>query len=94
VILGLSRVLLRASPSVACRSVPRDSLFIPVNPAIGASPSRRSSNRPAGGSPFFILLPSICLSGFMFPFRGMPPPWAQAPGELLPTTHLCGSGAA
>ena len=50
----------------------------------------------------FYFLPNILLSGFMFPFRGMPP-WAQAIGELLPLTHflrivravmLKGSGAA
>jgi ABC-2 type transport system permease protein len=51
---------------------------------------------------FFFFLPSILLSGFMFPFRGMPQ-WAQALGEALPLTHflrivrgvmLKGSGAA
>jgi len=36
---------------------------------------------------FFFLLPSILLSGFMFPFRGMPD-WAQALGNLLPMTHF------
>jgi len=36
---------------------------------------------------FFFLLPSILLSGFMFPFRGMPG-WAQAVGNLLPMTHF------
>ena len=35
----------------------------------------------------FFLLPSILLSGFMFPFRGMPG-WAQAIGEVLPITHF------
>jgi len=35
----------------------------------------------------FFLLPSILLSGFMFPFAGMPP-FAQFLGELLPNTHL------
>ena len=34
----------------------------------------------------FTLLPSILLSGFMFPFRGMPV-WAQWAGEVFPTTH-------
>lgn len=51
---------------------------------------------------FFFFLPSMLLSGFMFPFRGMPG-WAQALGEALPLTHflrivrgvmLKGSGAA
>ncbi|WIT13015.1 ABC transporter permease [Paucibacter sediminis] len=51
---------------------------------------------------FFFFLPSMLLSGFMFPFRGMPG-WAQNLGEVLPLTHflrivrgimLKGSGAA
>jgi ABC-2 type transport system permease protein len=51
---------------------------------------------------FFFFLPSMLLSGFMFPFRGMPV-WAQHLGEVLPLTHflrivrgimLKGSGAA
>jgi len=36
---------------------------------------------------FFFFLPSILLSGFMFPFRGMPQ-WAQFIGEALPLTHF------
>jgi ABC-2 type transport system permease protein len=36
---------------------------------------------------FFFFLPSILLSGFMFPFLGMPG-WAQTVGELLPLTHF------
>ena len=36
---------------------------------------------------FFFFLPSILLSGFMFPYRGMPG-WAQALGEILPLTHF------
>lgn len=36
---------------------------------------------------FFFFLPSILLSGFMFPFRGMPD-WAQAIGNVLPLTHF------
>ena len=36
---------------------------------------------------FFFFLPSILLSGFMFPFRGMPQ-WAQWIGEALPLTHF------
>ena len=34
----------------------------------------------------FTLLPSFLLSGFMFPFKGMPV-WAQWAGELFPVTH-------
>jgi ABC-2 type transport system permease protein len=36
---------------------------------------------------FFFFLPSLLLSGFMFPFRGMPG-WAQAIGEIFPLTHF------
>ena len=36
---------------------------------------------------FFFFLPSILLSGFMFPFRGMPQ-WAQHLGGVLPLTHF------
>ncbi|MAI90670.1 MAG: mannose-1-phosphate guanyltransferase [Hyphomonadaceae bacterium TMED5] len=36
---------------------------------------------------FFFFLPSILLSGFMFPFRGMPE-WAQMIGEVMPLTHF------
>jgi len=36
---------------------------------------------------FFLFLPSILLSGFMFPLRGMPE-WAQWIGSLLPLTHF------
>ncbi|MBB1490158.1 ABC transporter permease [Paracoccus sp. MC1854] len=35
----------------------------------------------------FVFLPSILLSGFMFPFRGMPG-WARMIGEVLPVTHF------
>lgn len=35
----------------------------------------------------FYILPSILLSGFMFPFRGMPG-WAQVLGSALPVTHF------
>ncbi|MGH6761812.1 MAG: ABC transporter permease [Phyllobacterium sp.] len=36
---------------------------------------------------FFFFLPSLMLSGFMFPYRGMPD-WAQALGEIFPLTHF------
>jgi ABC-2 type transport system permease protein len=35
----------------------------------------------------FILLPSLLLSGFLFPFAGMPA-WARFIGEALPLTHI------
>lgn len=36
---------------------------------------------------FFYMLPSILLSGFLFPFAGMPG-WARALGTAIPTTHF------
>ena len=36
---------------------------------------------------FFFFLPSLLLSGFMFPFDGMPG-WARALGETFPLTHF------
>jgi ABC-2 type transport system permease protein len=36
---------------------------------------------------FFTILPSILLSGFMFPFAGMPQ-WAQFIGTAVPATHF------
>jgi ABC-2 type transport system permease protein len=36
---------------------------------------------------FFYIMPSILLSGFMFPFKGMPL-WAQTLGEVIPVTHF------
>ena len=63
-------------------------LFITVNLAIGFTFSTVAQNQlQAMQMSFFFLLPSILLSGFMFPFRGMPL-WAQAVGEVLPATHF------
>jgi ABC-2 type transport system permease protein len=36
---------------------------------------------------FFYIMPSVLLSGFAFPFQGMPV-WAQGLGNLLPVTHF------
>lgn len=63
-------------------------LFITVNLAIGFTFSTVARNQlQAMQMSFFFLLPSILLSGFAFPFRGMPG-WAQAIGEALPVTHF------
>jgi ABC-2 type transport system permease protein len=63
-------------------------LFITVNLAIGFTISTVTQNQlQAMQASVFILLPSILLSGFMFPFRGMPV-WAQWLGEILPATHF------
>jgi ABC-2 type transport system permease protein len=63
-------------------------LFILANLAVGFTFSTMAKNQlQAMQLTFFFFLPSILLSGFMFPFRGMPA-WAQALGELLPLTHF------
>ncbi|MBU8877256.1 ABC transporter permease [Reyranella sp. MMS21-HV4-11] len=63
-------------------------LFITVNLAIGFTISTLTQNQlQAMQASFFMMLPSILLSGFMFPFRGMPV-WAQWIGETLPATHF------
>jgi ABC-2 type transport system permease protein len=62
-------------------------LFIGGNLAQGITFSTVSANQmQAIQMAQFTLLPSFMLSGFMFPFRGMPV-WAQWVGELFPTTH-------
>jgi ABC-2 type transport system permease protein len=63
-------------------------LFIVANLALGLMISTLASNQfQAMQMTFFILLPSILLSGFMFPFDGMPTA-AQWIAEVLPMTHF------
>jgi len=63
-------------------------LFIASNLAIGYTFSTLAkSQMQAMQMTFFFFLPSMLLSGFMFPFRGMPQ-WAQWLGEVLPLTHF------
>ena len=62
-------------------------LFIAGNLALGVTFSTVSANQmQATQLAQFTLMPSFLLSGFMFPFRGMPQ-WAQWAGEVFPTTH-------
>jgi ABC-2 type transport system permease protein len=63
-------------------------LFIAANLAVGFTFSTIARNQlQAMQLTFFFFLPSMLLTGFMFPFRGMPG-WAQAIGEALPLTHF------
>lgn len=63
-------------------------LFIANNVTLGYLFSTLARNQmQAMQMTFFFFLPSLLLSGFMFPFRGMPD-WAQTLGELLPLTHF------
>lgn len=78
-------------------------IFMLANLGVGFTFSTLARNQlQAMQMTFFFFLPSMLLSGFMFPFRGMPE-WAQLLGEALPLTHflrivrgimLKGSGAA
>ncbi|KQV09336.1 ABC transporter permease [Devosia sp. Root105] len=63
-------------------------LFIVVNLALGFLISTAAkSQMQAMQLSFFTILPSILLSGFMFPFAGMPG-WAQFIGQAVPATHF------
>ncbi len=63
-------------------------VFIVANLAVGITFSTLAKNQlQAVQMAYFFFLPSIMLSGFMFPFRGMPR-WAQYLGEVLPLTHF------
>jgi len=62
-------------------------LFIATNLSIGYTFSTIAQNQlQAIQMSFMFFLPNILLSGFMFPFSGMPG-WAQVIGEFLPLTH-------
>jgi ABC-2 type transport system permease protein len=62
-------------------------LFIGANLSIGYTFSTIAQNQlQAIQMSFMFFLPNILLSGFMFPYAGMPR-WAQAVGEFLPLTH-------
>jgi len=63
-------------------------VFIVANLAMGITFSTIGRNQlQAVQMAFFYFLPTMLLSGFMFPFRGMPR-WAQVIGEILPLTHF------
>jgi ABC-2 type transport system permease protein len=64
------------------------SFFIAANLSLGLFISTVANTQfQAMQVTFFILLPSILLTGFMFPFDGMPR-FAQYLGEILPNTHF------
>ena len=63
-------------------------LFIAANLTVGITLSSLAQNQlQAMQLAVFYFLPNLLLSGFMFPFRGMPA-WAQAIGNLLPLTYF------
>jgi ABC-type multidrug transport system permease subunit len=96
--LGYVQVLLIVGVSSLAFQVPmRGSLlvllgalgvFIACNLALGITFSTLArTQQQAQQLAQFSLLPQMMLSGFMFPFQGMPG-WARAVGELLPLTHI------
>jgi ABC-2 type transport system permease protein len=63
-------------------------VYVVANLAVGYTFSTLADNQlQAMQMTMFFLLPSIMLSGFAFPFAGMPH-WAQMIGEVLPATHF------
>ena len=63
-------------------------LFIAANLTVGITLSSLAQNQlQAMQLTFFYFLPNILLSGFMFPFQGMPG-WARMIGSVLPLTHF------
>ena len=78
----------RAAPWAACCCLALlSTLFITANLAIGYTFSTVAQNQlQAMQMSLMFFLPNILLSGFMFPFAGMPV-WAQWIGEALPLTH-------
>lgn len=97
IVIGYAQVVMIMAIAVAVFGLPvRGSiplltvalgLFIASNLALGITFSTLARNQmQAIQMAQFTLLPSFLLSGFMFPFKGMPV-WAQWAGELLPTTH-------
>jgi ABC-2 type transport system permease protein len=62
-------------------------IYIVANLAIGFTISTFATNQlQAMQMTFFYFMPSMLLSGFLFPFRGMPE-WAQVLGNVFPMTH-------
>ena len=63
-------------------------LFVAANLTVGITLSSVAQNQlQAVQLTIFYFLPNILLSGFMFPFQGMPQ-WAQVLGDLLPLTYF------
>ncbi len=98
ILIGLIQVTLIIAAALLLFEVPMEGsplllyfvvlIFIAANLTLGITFSSIARNQlQAMQMTFFFFLPSILLSGFMFPFRGMPE-WAQWLGSLLPLTHF------
>ena len=98
IVIGLIQVTLVLAAAFSVFDVPMQGnilllyvvvlLFIAANLTLGITFSSIARNQlQAMQMTFFFFLPSILLSGFMFPFRGMPE-WAQWIGSALPLKHF------
>jgi ABC-2 type transport system permease protein len=98
ILIGLIQVALIITAGLALFHVPTEGsslalfvaviFFIAANLTLGITFSSVARNQlQAMQMTYFFILPSLLLSGFMFPFRGMPE-WAQWIGSLLPLTHF------
>ena len=98
ILIGLIQVTLIIAAALLLFEVPMQGnplllyfvvlIFIAANLTLGITFSSIARNQlQSMQMTFFFFLPSILLSGFMFPFRGMPE-WAQWLGSLLPLTHF------
>ena len=98
IVIGLIQVTLVLAAAFTIFAVPMQGsvillyavvlLFIAANLTLGITFSSIARNQlQAMQMTFFFFLPSILLSGFMFPFRGMPE-WAQWIGQALPLKHF------
>src|SRR6185369_1019616 len=87
ILIGLVQVTLPLVGSVLLLYV-AVLMFVGANLALGITFSSIARNQlQAMQMTFFFFLPSILLSGFMFPYRGMPE-WAQWVASVLPLTHF------
>jgi ABC-2 type transport system permease protein len=98
VLIGFFQALLIVAAGVALFAVPvvgdltllalLTTLFIATNLAIGYTFSTLAQNQlQAVQMAMMFFLPNMLMSGFVFPFLGMPR-WAQWIGEWLPLTHF------
>lgn len=88
VILAMSRILfgvpIEGDPLLLGAAL---GIYIAANLGIGFTISTFATNQlQAMQMTFFYFMPSLLLSGFLFPFRGMPM-WAQILGNIFPMTH-------
>ena len=85
---ALDHYVLLIFPTVVISLAMLSTLFITSMLAVGYTFSTIAQNQlQAMQMSIMFFLPNILLSGFMFPFAGMPQ-WAQWIGEMLPLTHF------